>query len=570
MNCDEKEPERQTKKPQENKTSPTRKRANTTHVPESDTTLSGKRKRLHSRGTPSSAYIPSNAAVSFIEDRSALPFPGASRRFYQRQNKTTSANMKRTRQREQQPVIRDETKNIGMQRSRVEGSLEENIRDTERELLTCKNLSRRAERLATVDIGRELQRRVLLETSAATEIYQKTKASILNEEERTYSCPVYTYEKSSKKLNIVQIYNDQKAYLVEGKDTDIEKVVDVISRRLIKINDNAVKGIVKAKLTDSFADILQTLDSKRDRDILEAIIPKITSVKSVVPIKGVQFKDSVSKHRATLNTNLKTFKDIKVNSQSVRNDMTVTQQLFCSTEDNKLKEDNMNSIAEGRGRKLKCEEFPELARYIEFAFGEGDRILRGGGGLQEDPRLIDPRLFKAADNATVMRDVKEMLKTVKPEFSISTSCLYTYTKNYRKGTLQAKRYHHGREINANVSLHKAPNTLEQLHPLNSHWTTSNVNYLVDSASENPSGFFLDSKGAKCIVCGDIPPVLKPGKTWKTYETPDHTFDQSGINAVTPMTHLFMDIKQELQLELTRLFLFQKQTLLSMSQERERL
>lgn len=127
----------------------------------------------------------------------------------------------------------------------------------------------------------------------------------------------------------------------------------------------------------------------------------------------------------------------------------------------------MNSIAKGRGRKLKCEEFPELARYIEFAFGEGDRILRGGGGLQEDPRLIDPRLFKAADNATVMRDVKEMLKTVKPEFSISTSCLNTYTKNYRKGTLQAKRYHHGREINANVSLHKAPNTLEQLHPLNS-------------------------------------------------------------------------------------------------------
>lgn len=214
----------------------------------------------------------------------------------------------------------------------------------------------------------------------------------------------------------------------------------------------------------------------------------------------------------------------------------------------------MNSIAKGRGRKLKCGEFPELARYIEFAFGEGDRILRGGGGLQEDPRLIDPRLFKAADNATVMRDVKEMLKTVKPEFSISTSCLYTYTKNYRKGTLQAKRYHHGREINANVSLHKAPNTLEQLHPLNSHWTTSNVNYLVDSASENPSGFFLDSKGAKCIVCGDISPVLKPGKTWKTYETPDHTFDQSRINAVTPMTHLFMDIKQELQLHDTSLLI----------------
>lgn len=63
-----------------------------------------------------------------------------------------------------------------------------------------------------------------METSAATEIYQKTKASVLNEEEGTYSCPVYTYEKLSKKLNIVQIYIDQKAYLVEGKNTDIEKV----------------------------------------------------------------------------------------------------------------------------------------------------------------------------------------------------------------------------------------------------------------------------------------------------------------------------------------------------------
>ena len=390
MNCGEKEAERQTKKPQENKTSPTRKRANTTHVPESDTTLSAKRKRLHSQGTPSSAYIPSNAAVSFIEDRSALSFPGASRPFYQRQNKTTSANMKRTRQREQQPVIRDETKDIGMQWSRVKGSLEENIRDIERELLTCKNLRRRAERLATVDVGRELQRRVLLETSAATNIYQKTKASILNEEETTYSCPVHTYEKLSKKLNIVQIYIDQKAYLMEGKNTDIEKVVDIISRRLKKINDNAVKGIVKAKLTDSFADILQTLDSKRDRDILEAIIAKITSVESVVSIKGAQFKGSISKHRATLNTNLKTFKDIKVNSQAVRNDMTVAQQhSYVQRKIKKLKEDNMNSIAKGRGQKLKCEEFPELAGYIEFPFGEGDRILRGGGGSPSSGSKID-------------------------------------------------------------------------------------------------------------------------------------------------------------------------------------
>lgn len=80
---------------------------------------------------------------------------------------------------------------------------------------------------------------------------------------------------------------------------------------------------------------------------------------------------------------------------------------------------------------------PELAQYIEFAFGEGDSVLRGGYGLQADPRLLDTTLFKAADNATVMRHVQEMLRKMKPTFNISTSCLYTYTMNYRKGTKQA-------------------------------------------------------------------------------------------------------------------------------------
>ena len=104
-----------------------------------------------------------------------------------------------------------------------------------------------------------------------------------------------------------------------------------------------------------------------------------------------------------------------------------------------------NDDAKGRGRKLKCEEFPELAQYLEFEFGEGDRVLSGGGGLQADPRLLDRTLFKAADNATLMRHAKEMLCKIKPDFKISTSCLYTYTMNYRKGTKQAERHHHAKE-----------------------------------------------------------------------------------------------------------------------------
>lgn len=272
------------------------------------------------------------------------------------------------------------------------------------------------------------------------------------------------------------------------------------------------------------------------------MIVKITSIKSVVSIKGKKFKGSVSKHHATLDSTLRRFMDIKRSCQTVRSDMSVSQQhKKVQREKEKKKREQLKVIASGRGRHLKCEEFPELAQYIEFAFGEGDRVLRGGGGLEADPRLLDTTLFKAADNATVMRHVQEMLKKMKPEFNISTSCLYTYTMNYRKGTKQAERHHHGKGVNADISLHKAPNTLQNIYPINAHWSTSHVNYLVDSASKNANGFLLDSKDAKCIVCGDIAPVLKPGRSWLNFETPDHSFDQSRVNAVTPMTHLFMDI-----------------------------
>lgn len=181
----------------------------------------------------------------------------------------------------------------------------------------------------------------------------------------------------------------------------------------------------------------------------------------------------------------------------MRSDITAAQQHAHTTRKTVEKVRNsLKTIADGRGRKLKCEEFPELSKYIDFAFGEGVRVLRGGGGLQADPRLLDTKLFKAADNATVMCHVKELLASVKPNFQISTSCLYTYTMNYRKGTAQAKRHHHGRGINADVPLHVAPNTAEHISPINVHWSSSHVNYLVDSASDSPNSFFLDSRDAK--------------------------------------------------------------------------
>ena len=41
---------------------------------------------------------------------------------------------------------------------------------------------------------------------------------------------------------------------------------------------------------------------------------------------------------------------------------------------------------------------------------------------------------------------------------------------------------------------------------------------------------------------DIAPVQLPGHSWKKREIPDHTWDQSRTNAITPMTFLFLETR----------------------------
>ena len=127
------------------------------------------------------------------------------------------------------------------------------------------------------------------------------------------------------------------------------------------------------------------------------------------------------------------------------------------------------------------------------------------------------------------------------DFRISLSTCFNYTQNFRKGTFQARRHHEGREINACVSLHKAPDTapLKEL-VINIHWTSANVNYVLDEAANNPRTYCVDSRDAKQVVRAN---TGHGGRTWRNIQNPDHTFDTSRTNAVTPMTHLLVETRE---------------------------
>lgn len=92
-------------------------------------------------------------------------------------------------------------------------------------------------------------------------------------------------------------------------------------------------------------------------------------------------------------------------------------------------------------------------------------------------------------------------------------------------------------MNAPISLGKPPRSgVEQL-VVNLHWSTVNVNLIVDGLNQS----VVVSKDAKAIISADISPVQRPGRSRKRkLELPDHSWDQPRINAVTPMTFLFLN------------------------------
>lgn len=170
--------------------------------------------------------------------------------------------------------------------------------------------------------------------------------------------------------------------------------------------------------------------------------------------------------------------------------------------------------------------------------------MSGGGGLESHPRLTDGVLYRSCGNNVTMKKARDILLTIAPEdFKTSLSTCFNYTENYRANSHQALQHHAGQKVNAQISLCAPPRTGVQQFLVNLHWSTANVNLILDEAHENRENTFVDSKDAKSIVCANIATVQKPGKSWTRRKYLDHDWDQSRTFAVTPMTHLILQTEK---------------------------
>ena len=143
----------------------------------------------------------------YIKERSSLPFPCALKRFNFKQNLEATKNSTQTARRAELPTLQGENKEvIALQRSKVDGTLQQNVESIENELNIGKDETKRAELVGAMEVTKEIKKHILLSTVDAAKTYKKTKASLLNKEVSDYFCAIDTCEKLAKHLNIDQIY----------------------------------------------------------------------------------------------------------------------------------------------------------------------------------------------------------------------------------------------------------------------------------------------------------------------------------------------------------------------------
>lgn len=206
----------------------------------------------------------------------------------------------------------------------------------------------------------------IIPTQVLAKKYKEVKG--LNDSTRIESARLV--EVLTKHLNIVPIYKDRKGYILENHGQEIVEIVDSLRDMQKMIRQSSTKKIEEA-IGSNYNTVMEYLDSKWDRDTLKAILTKVTSVNFTTRLANVQDKRSFQRSKGQVGHNLELFKDMKRKVMSDSDSTSDAQRKKKNHLLQQMKLEKLRHIFKGRGQRLKCEEFPDHAGILEFAFGEG-------------------------------------------------------------------------------------------------------------------------------------------------------------------------------------------------------
>ena len=461
-------------------------------------------------------FSPENAkeSVKPLSDKSSLPL-STSAEWYEKQGQLSKANAARSEKRRScqtvELVVNKDTC-FFLLGAQTKESLTDSISRLEQKVFGTVG-KEEARLMGILEVAHSLRDSFLLmKTQKAGEIY-KGKIRELektgNEKEpqtvRTSSSEIYSL--LSKHLNIMHLKIKGTGFIMETKDEGpfrdfFEQMSDLLHCETFQTSLN--RHIAK-QIGTTYKTLLSYMDTERDKSAMKYILTKITSVKFATKMQNTSNKNSIRRSRDLIPSHLRKFSELRedIRKELGTRNLSKRQERYLmkrTLEAEKMKQIRVRN-SERSGRKLKVEEFPDLVAIMEYEFGEGDQRERGGGGLESHSKLRNELLYRASDSKTKMKDAREAILALAPDdFTICLSSCFNYTQNFRKGTLEAKRHHEGRGVNACLSLHKAPDTAPiKEKVINIHWTSSNVNYVLDKASKDQNNYCVDLRDAKQVI-----------------------------------------------------------------------
>ena len=304
--------------------------------------------------------------ISHAGSSCSLPFPEVSCEWYEKQRALEVRNAAREELRSSKEGICDDKGNICfVDRSQVKGELLQNIHTLKDQVARLKDGATKQHLSSIIKSGEFIiANGPIVKTQELGRVYAREKG--LTTRKRS----VELYEMLSRYLNLAQIYMFGVAYVTQNSanlaaiTSSIRSTIDVEEITKERVEDRLKKVIPSA---------LKYLDSHRDRQVLKYLLAELTNISFAARMQDIKSRKGTRAAAKAVPTHLLHYSNIKTTSQQVRSDMTNFQQYQLTQRiisRRKLKE--IRTIGEGRGRKLKSSQFPELATVLSYAFGEMD------------------------------------------------------------------------------------------------------------------------------------------------------------------------------------------------------
>ena len=244
--------------------------------------------------------------------------------------------------------------------------------------------------------------------------------------------------------------------MLQSTACDFGKLVETISSAITE--QSVVNSHVSEQLQCIYPLVLRYADTEWDRQIIKALTAVITSSKFAAKRQGIQSCTSITRAANCLPKQLTMYHNLIVTSQTVRNDMITEQQYrlyhrIIEAREILNKHWTQRSLHE-------CEEYPELAQVLEYAFGEKDKRENDGGGLESDPHLTDGTLYKSLEIIFIVDNGPSDV----PSSNLVQMCLVRLVKFMKlRRAVQVSYAEYHSKINFVECVHSAENEVLSKH-----------------------------------------------------------------------------------------------------------